>query len=475
MSARRLRFLLAAVAVVTVAHALYFYGWIIDDAYISFRYARNLARGLGLVWNAGERVEGYTNFLWVLACAAGERLGISARTSAPILGLTSAAALATVAAAMTWRAAGRGPGRLAGAALAGAVVAASSDVAFYAATGLETVAFALAVLGALFAATERRPLLFASAGVCAVLLRPEGVVVCAVGLVVLGRAWWRAAIVLGAAAVAYVAFKWTYFGAVLPNTAVVKAEPGAQGLRYLVHHLPEWGWIFAPALLAFPLRGARWPGLLVLASLAALTLETWDWMPLGRLLLPVLGPVAVSIGVLLAFLVRRQARVGLGLVALAMVGFAVTTVRDGAKVAERNAVMKKTDAARAHVFQELAKHYRSAATFDIGLLGYEAPDMTIIDLGGLTDREIARAPGGYFDKRAPVAYLQKRSPDLFLFTTNAPPRIDMKRGTFTLDALYPSEDHVKRMPWFQRSYDYLGTERVHETVCINAFVRRADR
>src|SRR4051812_41830546 len=37
-----------------------------DDAFISFRYAQNLARGLGLVWNAGERVEGYTNFLWTL-------------------------------------------------------------------------------------------------------------------------------------------------------------------------------------------------------------------------------------------------------------------------------------------------------------------------------------------------------------------------------------------------------------------------
>ena len=30
------------------------------------RYARNLARGLGLVWNPGERIEGYTNFLWTL-------------------------------------------------------------------------------------------------------------------------------------------------------------------------------------------------------------------------------------------------------------------------------------------------------------------------------------------------------------------------------------------------------------------------
>ena len=38
----------------------------IDDAYISLRYARNLVSGTGLVYNPGEYVQGYTNFLWVM-------------------------------------------------------------------------------------------------------------------------------------------------------------------------------------------------------------------------------------------------------------------------------------------------------------------------------------------------------------------------------------------------------------------------
>ena len=37
-----------------------------DDAFISYRYAANFVEGNGLVWNPGERVEGYTNFLWTL-------------------------------------------------------------------------------------------------------------------------------------------------------------------------------------------------------------------------------------------------------------------------------------------------------------------------------------------------------------------------------------------------------------------------
>ena len=45
-----------------------------EDAYISFRYARNLAVGNGLVYNPGERVLGFTSPLWTLWCALGLRL-----------------------------------------------------------------------------------------------------------------------------------------------------------------------------------------------------------------------------------------------------------------------------------------------------------------------------------------------------------------------------------------------------------------
>ncbi|UCE36568.1 MAG: hypothetical protein JSW00_13765 [Thermoplasmata archaeon] len=47
----------------------------IDDAYISFRYARNFVNGNGLVFNVGEHVEGYSNFLWVILLTMGSRIG----------------------------------------------------------------------------------------------------------------------------------------------------------------------------------------------------------------------------------------------------------------------------------------------------------------------------------------------------------------------------------------------------------------
>lgn len=68
---------LLAAAAIFVAHALLFGRWIIDDAGISFTYARNLAEGHGLVSHPGMTpVEGYSNFLWVSLLAPFFRLGL---------------------------------------------------------------------------------------------------------------------------------------------------------------------------------------------------------------------------------------------------------------------------------------------------------------------------------------------------------------------------------------------------------------
>jgi len=61
-----------------------------DDAYISFRYAENFASGNGIVYNAGERVEGYTNFLWVIIMSVFKKFGIDLLTGARIISLISA-------------------------------------------------------------------------------------------------------------------------------------------------------------------------------------------------------------------------------------------------------------------------------------------------------------------------------------------------------------------------------------------------
>lgn len=63
---------------------------LMDDAFISFRYAINWARGIGLVYNPGERVEGYTNFLWVILLGICVRAGMDIVAASKVLSFLAA-------------------------------------------------------------------------------------------------------------------------------------------------------------------------------------------------------------------------------------------------------------------------------------------------------------------------------------------------------------------------------------------------
>src|SRR2546430_16058094 len=80
--------LLVAVAVLVV-HSLQF-DFVTDDAFISFVFARNLAEHGQLVFNLGERVEGYTNFLWTVLLASGMKLGVGPVAASRFLGVAFA-------------------------------------------------------------------------------------------------------------------------------------------------------------------------------------------------------------------------------------------------------------------------------------------------------------------------------------------------------------------------------------------------
>lgn len=54
---------------------------------LSFRYAENFACGKGLVFNEGERVEVYTNFLWTIILGICIKLGFDVVLSSKILGI----------------------------------------------------------------------------------------------------------------------------------------------------------------------------------------------------------------------------------------------------------------------------------------------------------------------------------------------------------------------------------------------------
>ena len=110
-----------------------------DVQMVGMRYGRNLAEGLGLVWNAGERVEGFTNPAWVLVMAAVHAAGAPDATAALVRegDRVDARVRRAGAVAVRLRRQLAGPHDWADAALL-LMLAMNADVVFWAANGFET-------------------------------------------------------------------------------------------------------------------------------------------------------------------------------------------------------------------------------------------------------------------------------------------------------------------------------------------------
>jgi hypothetical protein len=280
---------LIVVAVILGAAMAARLAWMSDDAYISFRYAEHLARGMGLVYNAGERVEGYTNFLWTVWCALGIRLGFAAESWATVSSIACFAATLAILGALAWRRR-RMDSPLAGVPFAALLVAANRDACVFATAGLETALFTLlAVTGYAAlegigetlppdAAAERarkerdlpRAALAALALGLACLTRPDGVVFAAVGgawVAYAARRRMRAvaayAVVLAAIGVPYALWKLAYYGDLLPNTYYAKSAAIAwwdQGAVYVGLYFRKYPELPAGVLIAAVLGFAAWRG-----------------------------------------------------------------------------------------------------------------------------------------------------------------------------------------------------------------------
>ncbi|MCJ7578117.1 MAG: hypothetical protein MUO91_06665, partial [candidate division Zixibacteria bacterium] len=80
--------ILSVIIAIFVAHSLSL-NFTQDDAFISYRYVKNFINGHGLVFNPGERVEGYTNFLWIIILSIFAKFGLDIIVVSKILGIAS--------------------------------------------------------------------------------------------------------------------------------------------------------------------------------------------------------------------------------------------------------------------------------------------------------------------------------------------------------------------------------------------------
>lgn len=128
--------LLFAAAFVYALWYAWYIRWTCDDVFITLRYIGHWFKGEGIVYNAGEYVEGYTHFLWLLLLAAAGKLGMDMMQASMWLGGISFAALLFLAAYRAWRLQLFVP-------LAALYLCFHHDMAVWATGGLETMFYAL--------------------------------------------------------------------------------------------------------------------------------------------------------------------------------------------------------------------------------------------------------------------------------------------------------------------------------------------
>ncbi len=229
--------------------------WISDDAFITMRYVKNFVEGNGLVYNIGERVEGYTHFLWLLLLAASKAVGFDPVDASMWLGIAAYAGIIVLLLSISFREHKKNPKAI-WLPVAAALFALNYDTAEWASGGLETSFYTLLILGAFYIwfyskFSEQRRLLLTGLTLALVsLTRPDGVlfaVTAAVLLTVSGSRRKQSllfisksigililpSIVIG---VPYLLWKYFYYGDLLPLTYYAKSADEnyfGQGFFYI--------------------------------------------------------------------------------------------------------------------------------------------------------------------------------------------------------------------------------------------------
>jgi len=303
------------------------FDWVCDDAFISFRFARNLAEGHGLRYNLGPEapIEGYSNFLWVLIAAVFERLALDVTVWMRVLSVASGALLIALVMRFARRALGL---TLPETAATGLFLGTLPTIAVWSTSGLASMPaclFGFLTFERLLGDPERpRGLQAGACGAVLGLLRADGGVFVVLVLGIAGGTWLlarrpgllRAVLVAGAvfalAVGAHAAWRYAYYGDAVPHTARVKAGFSAmrleRGWNYLMAYLLAVTSVplvlFAAALAALPPRG-RAHGRLALqafaffaATAAYAVYPGGDFMPFGRFFLPAMPFLALLFALL---------------------------------------------------------------------------------------------------------------------------------------------------------------------------------
>jgi arabinofuranosyltransferase len=466
---------MAASVLILLLASLWMAGFTNDDAFISFRYAKNLATGYGLVFNRGERVEGYTNFLWVLLLAGAWKISSNLVLVSKTVGIFSNC-LTLLCSYHLCRMLRTKTGPLHGLALV--LIGGSTAFVRSGFDGLETPLFTmllcggvLAYLKGLRASTAKKgegwlagsSLIFA----LLVLTRPDGGL--AYGLTWLHAAWrFRScqknlvifSLPMLLLFLPYFAWRWHYYGFILPNTYYAKG-PGsialyAHGAARIRNFLGKetGGILIASAvglsILLFPTLETTVIGL---AAGSRLIFTFWSGgVTAGyfHFLVPALPLIWILIEwVLYAWMQAAQQGTRGSFLLVSLFGLLFAgQVLDFVHYRSQYIEPERVGLEHAHIslgcwLKANSPPGATVAVGDIGAIGYFS-GLRVLDLDGLVDTHIAHLPGTFGTKTDPH-YVLAQSPDFIVLRVR-------RCQPDPADVFLPADSAIFLEPGFQQNY-----------------------
>ncbi|MBI5878793.1 MAG: hypothetical protein HZB53_14170 [Chloroflexi bacterium] len=225
-------FLLAGIILLALAYRLGLGPWPVDDAFITYRYAYNLAHGNGFVYNVGERVLGTTAPLYGIVLGIASFAGADIQLTSFWINLSAdIGTIVMVYSLCTWLRL-----QLLGL-LTALLIAVSSEYSYYAVSGMETSLYIFIMQCVFWSTLRQRWTLMAVAAATLILIRIDGVIcVTAVAtILVIHHQWtgWKPLVLFAAILLPWIAFTLLYYGSPFPQSAIAKGAAGMSSDRWI--------------------------------------------------------------------------------------------------------------------------------------------------------------------------------------------------------------------------------------------------
>ena len=481
-----------------------------EDAYITYRYSSNMAQGNGPVFNPCDRVEGYSNFIWMSGISFAHALGLDIATLSRIAG----GIFNTLSLLLIWYI----PRRYFNIKGFQGVIAPLLYLLFlpfhfYATSGLETSPYTLLILVCLHTLlwAKNRPLPMAVSGfffLLTALTRPEGILFFAFFCCY----WiWRrvkakepllqyfpAFILFFICYGAFILWRLSYYELLFPNTYYAKGclpfylrtALGFFFIKGFFTHYPHLFFCFVSFLWLAKTNKIRRETLTVIIFIIAgllfsIGFSGFDWMPFFRYTVPIVPLIIILFQVIInemwnSFTLKVQTKRKLVLVTTTFFLVLMASEQFFQDIAF-NLRWKGLNNYAYHNQKVLGEWIKEElgtkpviAIGDVGRFGFFS-QATILDIFGLTSKKFAQLKKNYgapdikfpslelsFDnyKEKERELLLKLSPD-YVFLYNARLKIS---NTF-----YGSVAGIADHPEFLEHYNYMATFQVIPSVASQSW------